>query len=155
MNTIITLLSVALLLFFFEIVVPGGILAIMGACLVLAACVITFTDYGAMPALAVFVGSMVVSLLLLFLELKILPKTKYGKRLFLLREQKTSSLSPQAGQEIIGQRGETITTMAPTGMVLIDGEKYEAFSQSGLLEKGTPVAVVKQDPFRLIVEKTE
>ncbi len=155
MNTIITLLSVALLLFFFEIVVPGGILAIMGACLVLAACVITFTNYGAMPALAVFVGSLVVSLLLLYLELKILPKTKYGKRLFLLREQKTSSLSPQAGHEIIGQCGETITTMAPTGMVLIDGEKYEAFSQSGLLEKGTPVAVVKQDSFRLIVEKTE
>lgn len=155
MSTIITLLLLALLLFFFEIVVPGGILAIMGACLVLAACVVAFTTYGAMEALAIFVGSLIVSLLLLFIELKILPKTKYGKRLFLLREQKASSLSPQAGQEIIGQHGETITTMAPTGMVLISGEKYEAFSQSGLLEKGTPVAVVKQDSFRLIVEKTE
>ncbi len=155
MSTIITLLLVALLLFFFEIVVPGGILALMGACLIIAACVVAFNTYGAMVALAVFVGSLVVSLLLLYIEFKILPKTKYGKRLFLLRAQKASSLKPQAGQDIIGQRGESITTMAPTGMVLIDGEKYEAFSQSGLLEKGTPVAVVKQDPFRLIVEKTD
>lgn len=155
MSTIITLLLVALLLFFFEILVPGGILALIGACLVLAACVVAFNTYGAMEALAVFVGSLVVSLLMLYIELKILPKTKYGKRLFLLRAQKASSLKPQAGQDIIGQRGESITTMAPTGMVLIGGEKYEAFSQSGLLEKGTPVAVVKQDPFRLIVEKTD
>lgn len=155
MSTIITLLLVALLLFFFEIVVPGGILALIGACLILAACVVAFNIYGAMAALVTFVGSLVVSLLLLYIEFKILPKTKYGKRLFLLRAQKATSLKPQAGEDIIGQSGETITTMAPTGTVLIDGEKYEAFSQSGLLEKGMPVVVVKQDSFRLIVEKAE
>ena len=155
MNVIITLLLVALLLFFFEILIPGGIMALIGAILVIAACVVAFNDYGAMAALVVFVGALIVSLLLLYLELKFLPNTKYGKRLFLYRQQKASSLSPQAGQDIIGQCGEAITTMAPTGMVLIDGKKYEAFSQSGMLEKGTPVAVVKQDSFRLIVEKTE
>ena len=40
MSLIITLMAIALVLFFFEIIVPGGILAVIGGILMLIACVI-------------------------------------------------------------------------------------------------------------------
>ena len=55
-------------------------------------------------------------------------------------------------EEIIGKEGETLTPMVPTGMVGIDGQSYEAFSQSGFMEKGESCEVIGKDNFRLIVK---
>jgi membrane-bound ClpP family serine protease len=60
---------------------------------------------------------------------------------------------PAEPSTIIGREGEALTTLAPTGFVLIGGKKYEAASQSGLMPKGAPVKVVGADNFRLIVSK--
>ena len=54
MSLIITLMSVALILFFFEIIVPGGILAAIGGILMLIACVIAYTELGALSGLITF-----------------------------------------------------------------------------------------------------
>jgi len=85
-----------------------------------------------------------------YFELVVLPKTKFGKGLVV---ESTSGINaaPQATEAIIGKLGETLTTLAPSGYIQIDGQRYDAFSQSGHVVKGSQVRVVGVDNFRLIV----
>ena len=153
MSIVVTLIAVALLLFFFEIFIPGGLLAIVALIVLLAACGFAYTEMGPMAAVVTFAVSVVLSLLMFLLELKVLSKSRFGQRLFLKSSLKETSLKPQAGEEVVGKQGRAQTRLNPTGMVEVDGVRYEAFSQSGLLEKGSTIEVVNQDSFRLIVGK--
>ena len=153
MSLIITLIIVALVLFFFEILIPGGILAIIGTLVLIGAAYAAFEKFGIMAAALTFFISLGIAVSMLVFELIILPKTPLGKKLFLKTRGKGVSLKPQATDEIIGKTGETLTTMAPSGKVLVEGKQYEASSQSGLLDKGTTIQVVNKDAFRLIVRR--
>ena len=153
MSTIITLILIALLLFVFEIFMPGGVLAMIGALIIFWACFIAHAEFGLAVALYVFFLSAFLSIGIIVFGLKFLPQTRFGKSLFLRGKIKGTSNIPQATDAIIGKTGETLTALVPTGMVTIDGKKYEAFSQSGFLQKGNSIKVVKRDNFRLIVEK--
>lgn len=154
MSLIITLMSIALLLFFFEIIVPGGILAVIGGVLMLIACVIAYNDLGAFSGLITFIIALGISLGMFILEIKILPKTALGQKFFLKTAVEGISNIPQTEENIRGKSGESITTMAPTGKILIEGKEYEGTSISGLLEAGTAIEAVNYDNFKVIVKKT-
>ncbi len=154
MLTIIFLFLLALFLFFLEIFLPGGILAIIGGILLIAACVIGYTEYGGTTAMTIFCISATLALIMFFVEIWLIQHKKFGKFLRLDKRNTSSSLEPQAkAEDIVGKTGESLTKMAPTGMVIIDGKKYEAFSQSGLLEAAVPIEVVRVDNFRLIIKQ--
>ena len=54
-----------------------------------------------------------------------------------------------------GARGRTLTTLLPSGKVLIDGVEYNARVQGGWADKGEDVVVVGLEAFGLIVAKPE
>ncbi len=54
-----------------------------------------------------------------------------------------------------GARGRTLTTLLPSGKVLIDGVEYNARVQRGWVDKDEDVVVVGLDAFGLIVDKPE
>ncbi len=58
-------------------------------------------------------------------------------------------------QPTTGARGRAITSMAPSGKVLIDGIEYSARFKSGFANSGDEVVVVGLDAFGLIVDKPE
>lgn len=155
MNAIVLLFAVGIVLLAFEVFVPGGILGLFGGLSLLGGVVLAFAGFGATggwTALAVALGLVG---LMVYLEFGLLPKTALGRRLFLRSAiGGTSQPSLAAPEAVVGRGGETLTPLAPTGYVVVDGRRYEAFSQSGLLPKGTPVRVVGLDTFRLIVTKT-
>jgi membrane-bound serine protease (ClpP class) len=66
----------------------------------------------------------------------------------------TSQPLPAAESDVVGKAALALTTMAPTGYVLVGGRRYEASCESGLAEKGESLRVVAVDNFRLIVTKT-
>ena len=43
--------------------------------------------------------------------------------------------------------------LGPTGFVMVNGKKLEAFSKSGFIEKNTEVRVTGRDNFRILVSK--
>ncbi|MBA3849121.1 MAG: serine protease [Opitutus sp.] len=154
MTGIILLFSLGLVLFFFEVFVPGAVLGILGGILMAIGCGIAFHEFGLnggalASALAIFLVG-----LMLYVELILLPKTRFGKRLFLDTAVSATSQPPPAQiADVVGQAGEALTTLAPGGFVLVAGRKYEAASQSGLLPKGAAVKVTGLDNFRLLVSK--
>jgi membrane-bound ClpP family serine protease len=155
MNAIVLLFALGIVLLAFEVFIPGGVLGVIGALLMFTGSGLTFAHFGLQAgALATLLAFALVGLML-YVELFLLPKTAVGKRLFLDRSIAERSQPPPArAEDVVGQTGEALTTLAPTGMVLVAGRKYEAASQSGLLPKGAPVKVVRVETFRLIVTKS-
>jgi len=153
MSLIIGLIILGIILISFEIIVPGGILGVLGAISIIAACVLALQDYGAAAAIAVFLGSLLFLIIILAIELKYLPKTSLGKKMFLRKSVESHSTQAQGEDSLIGKNGQVTTTLTPSGRIEVDGKEYEAFSEDGLIKKGEAVTVVGRDNFRILVKK--
>ena len=55
--------------------------------------------------------------------------------------------------EMLGQSGETYTILRPAGKIMIDGQMFDAVAQSGYIDKGENIRVVKYENAQLIVRK--
>ena len=90
--------------------------------------------------------------LTLYGELIWLPQTKFGKKLIVQSTIAATSQPPLATQDnVIGKTAEAVTPLVPTGYVLVEGQRYEAFSPAGHVDKGELLRVSGLDNFRLIV----
>ena len=151
MTTIVLLFALGIVLLTLEVVVPGGVLGVIGGLLMLGGCVLAFYEFGTGGggvATAIALGCLGVGL---YVEFRILPRTRFGKKLFLSRSVDAKSQPLPAEAAVVGKTAEALTTMAPSGYVAIEGRRYEAVSQSGLIAKGATVRVVGMDNFHLIV----
>ncbi|MFP4069445.1 MAG: NfeD family protein [Verrucomicrobiota bacterium] len=152
MSTIYLLILAALVLIFFEVLLPGGILGVMAAGCIIAATVFAAQDYGIYVGASVFIGSMLACLVLTVIEFKIFARTKYGRRFFLKDAVSGRANEKSVDDAIIGRTGETLTRLNPTGKIAIDGQTHEAHSQDGYIEAGVRVEVVARDNFKLTVK---
>jgi membrane-bound serine protease (ClpP class) len=153
MSVIIGLIIAALVLVFFEVILPGGILGVMGALCIILASWIAGAQFGAGIAMLTFVGSVLAIAVLIFIEFKLLAKTSLGHGFFLRSTVSGHSNVAPAEASIIGEEGLTLTRLNPSGKVAIHGQSYEAYSQDGYLEADQPISVVSQDNFKLIIKK--
>lgn len=143
----------ALVLVFFEVILPGGILGGLGALCILVATWFGFDTYGLLGGLGVLLGSLLAVGILIFIEFKLLARTSLGQRFFLKAAIDGHTRAAPAEDSIVGKEGEAVTRLSPSGMVEIDGRKFEAYSQDGYIERGHQVAVVSKDNFKLIIKK--
>lgn len=153
MNSILGLLAVAYLLFFFEIFLPGGLFALVGIALVLAAAVQAFDLHGLSAGLSVLAISTIIGVALFFLELRFIQKSPLARRLFHLDHSRGVSVESPQPETIVGKRGEALTTLAPSGKVLIEGKTYEARSIAGMIDRGTRVEAINVGNFHIQVKK--
>ena len=155
MNAIILLFLAGVVLLVFEVITPGAVLGILGGLAMLGGCAVAFHLYGVTGgSIAAAVGLGILALAL-YVEFVLLPKTKVGRKMFLHRTVEAISQPPIAAPEtVVGKDCESLTMLAPSGYVLLEGRRYEAFSQSGLVPKGVSLRVTGVDNFRLIVNKS-
>lgn len=154
MNAIFILFLLGVVLLAGEVFVPGAVLGILGAVSMMAGCIISFLQLGTVGgsiATAVAVGLLALTL---YVELVWLPKTRFGKKLIVQSAVSAVSQPPLAIREqVIGRAAEAVTPLVPSGYVLVEGRRYEAYSQSGHVAKGEALTVTGLDNFRLIVTK--
>lgn len=155
MNLIIGLILVSLVLLFFEIIIPGGILGVLAALCMLIAIVLAFKDYGPIEGFITLIASITLTVSIIVIQLKLLPKTRLGKRFFLRNVMREKTNPSQGSNALMGKTGEAITVLAPSGRVSVKGELYDAFSRDGLIDKGTTIKVVGRDNFRITVKKVK
>lgn len=155
MNAILLLFLLGVLLLAGEVFVPGAILGICGALCMVAGCIVSFMQLGPGGGMVATGIAVVLLLLTLYVELVWLPKTKFGRKLIVQSAVDATSQPPVAEREqVIGKTAEAITPLVPSGYVLVEGRRYEAYSQSGHTPKGAILQVTGLDNFRLIVTKT-
>lgn len=153
MSFIIGLIILSLVFAFFEVIVPGGLLGILAGGALIWAGVLAFQDYGAIEALGVVIGGLILIIFLVIFELKMISKTKVGRKMFLDKSVEDQSTKVLGSEEIIGKEGEAETTLAPSGKIVVEGSEYEAFSEDGLIKRGEKVKIVSRDNFRVVVKK--
>lgn len=155
MNAILLLFLLGVLLLAGEVFMPGAVLGILGAICMFAGCVISFLQLGTGGGALATAVALVLLGLTLYVELVWLPKTKLGKKLIVQSTVEATSQPPLAAKEsVIGKTAEAVTPLVPSGYVLVEGRRYEAFSQSGHAAKGAVLRVTGLDNFRLIVTKS-
>jgi membrane-bound ClpP family serine protease len=142
-----------LVLTFFELLLPGGILGVLAAISLFVATWFGFDAYGLFGGMTVFLGTLVALVVLSFLEIKLMAKTPYGRKFFLNTSIDGHSNKAQADDSIIGKKGIALTRLNPSGKITINGKNYEAYSQDGFIENGQELTVIAQDDFKLTVEK--
>ena len=155
MVVILSLLVVGILLLGSEVFLASGIIGALGGVCLIAGIGAAYSQYGPIGGLAAGLGSLVATLVVIVFQLKLLPHTRFGKKMF-----NTSAATGQAvntgaatAPELIGKTGIAITNFAPTGLAEIGGTQYEAASLDGLLHPGDPLVVAGRDSYKLLVKK--
>jgi membrane-bound ClpP family serine protease len=154
MTTIALLFLIGVVLLAADVFVSSFLLAVLGAVAMFAGCVFAYQDYGVFAAGVTAGLALLLLVVTIYVELVILPKTRLGRGLVVQSTvSSTSQPLPAAAAAVVGKPAEAVTTLAPSGYVLVEGRRYEAFCQSGHAAKGTALRVVGVDNFRLIVSK--
>ena len=152
MSIIILLFSIGLLLLVLEVMIPGGILGIAGGILLFSGCILSFVILGNTEGMIAIGITLVAAIILFYIQFKILPNTRMGKRFFLNREINGSSSNfKESSRDLIGKTATSVTVLSPSGYVLISGKQYEAFSESGQIPKDTELEVIAANSFQLTV----
>lgn len=152
MTLIITLFVLGIILIALEIVVPGAILGIAGGLLLLGGVVASFFEYGVSGGTWATLLALMLGGITIYLEFVYLPKSRLIKALS-VSGTVTGSSRPEVADPaaVIGREAMAVTMLAPSGYVEVEGRRYEAASQSGLVQPGTRLRVVGVETFRLIV----
>ncbi len=152
MSLIIILFSIGLLLLAIEVLVPGGILGSVGGLMLFLGCVLAFIRLGFTEGIIAVAVTFVAAAIVFYIQFKILPKTRMGKKFFLDEEidGNAAALGDQA-RDLIGKTAEAVTVLAPSGYVSVEGKRFEAFSESGHITPGTILVVVGANHFQIIV----
>ena len=162
-NWEILLFILGVILIMLEIfVIPGfGIAGISGIILVVGGLtmsllnntVFDFQNVSGMDtgraALTVLLGLGIGFTLVIWLSNKIGHKGPL-KKMALNADLEKAVSSPNLTQ-LIGKEGTAATVLRPSGKVSIEGELYDGVSESGFIEKGTPIKVVRFESAQVYV----
>jgi membrane-bound ClpP family serine protease len=152
MTLIVLLFLIGVVFITVEVIIPGGILGAIGGLLMFSGCVVAFSTHGTWGGILALAAALLLGGLALFFEFRILPKTALGKRAFLTSQ--VTGVSAALGEDaldLVGHPAEALTMLSPSGYVRVNGERYEAFCQSGQVPAGAMLDIVGADNFRLIV----
>jgi len=122
-----------------EIYLPGGFMGIVGAGIVVWATVEAYkkdTDFGTMLLITGIGGSVAAS----WFSFKYLSKTKEGQKALLM--EANIELPEDKHAELDGKEGLTLTDMHPSGIIEIEGERYDAASKGEYIEKDSKIKVI-------------
>jgi membrane-bound serine protease (ClpP class) len=89
---------------------------------------------------------------------KIFPKTSFGKTVLLEGPQKKKGEGVPDARELealLGQKAVVITPLRPVGMCDFTGSRLECVAESGYVEKGKIVEVIKVEGSQLTVREIE
>ena len=153
MSSVISLIVAAIVLVFFEVILPGGILGTIAVLCVLLATWITASQFGIGAAALTFLGASTAIALLVFIEFKLLARTSLGRGFFLKTKVTGRSNQALGSADIVGREGLALTRLNPSGIVKIDGQSYQAQSLDGYVDAGDSICVSSQDNFKLIIQK--
>jgi len=155
---IAVLLLAAMVLILVEICTPFfGLLGVLAVALV---CFAIYLAYQMAPLLGLVLG--VVSLIGLpvftIISVKALPSTSLGRKLHLHREKAAPGEgTPEAEKltRLVGRKTKAETLLRPSGMVRVDGDRIVAQAESGMIEKGTQVEIVRAAGNHVVVRRVQ
>ena len=151
----VLLLVAAMGLIALEIFFPsGGVLGVLAALAVVASLAVAFTG-GMMTGTIMMVVTIVVVPLVVAGAVRWWPHTPIGRMIVLGIPASDDEVLPDTAEyhlgELVGKRGVAKTKMLPSGVVLIDGDAYDASSDGTAIDPGQPIRVIAVRANRIVV----
>ncbi len=88
---------------------------------------------------------------------RIWPNTWIGKRVAIRKAQRAEpgGSIPDAGKldTLLGQTGQTITDLRPVGAVMFGQDRIDCVAETGQIEKGSEVTVIRVEGVRVVVRE--
>ena len=148
-------LLVGLGLLIFEMFTPGmGIPGLLGIAALIAAVVLRADTLAS--ALITLALILVILGIAAFFVYRSFQKGAISRSQVVLKdtiEEKSTSLSDAAAQELIGLEGECLTALRPSGNADSDGRKLDVVSAGEFIEKGSRVRIEAVEGLRILVKK--
>jgi membrane-bound serine protease (ClpP class) len=152
LSNIVGLGAAGLLLLFLEMFLPGMIAGIIGAILLIVSVSMSYDAYGAEGGNIALIIALVASGTLWWWWANHFQNTRFGRRMTLHASVEGNSVAAKL-PDLIGLEGSAITTLRPSGTVLIGGRKVDAISEGDFIEPGTLVKVIRHAGIVVIVRR--
>ncbi len=146
--------AAGIILIVLELVLPGGVIGIIGFGAFLASFFIATDNYVHM-AYSLLIA-FAVSILAMIVMIKVYDKKmKFFKKLILTDATTTESgyVSNQNRTELLGLTATTLTDLRPSGTVLVEDERIDVVSNGSFITKGTVVKFIKVEGSRIVVRE--
>ena len=150
MSIILLLLAVGLVLVFLEFFLPGAIFASLGAISLIASAVLFFMKYSFLWGLLYCLGMIFLVFVICKCAIEKLKHTKNKGDFYSGQDQEGYSAS-SFDASLIGKEGIVSTELKPAGHILVEGQVYQALSETGFVSKGATVKIVGGQGSHLLV----
>lgn len=157
----LVLFVLGLLIVAIEVFLPsGGLLGIIAATCLIGSLVCAYQIDGTTMAILAAVETVCVPAVIV-LAFKILPKTAFGRQLFLGPPADASPGAPSlpAGtsdlDSLLNQVGLVVAALRPSGTVDFNGRRVSVVSDGVSIAKGATVRVIEVEGNRVVVEEAE
>jgi membrane-bound serine protease (ClpP class) len=88
----------------------------------------------------------------IYLLVRQLPARGRGIFLMAAADKATGYVAAPARVDLVGSEGVAATDLHPSGTAVIDGERLDVVSDTGFIDRGAPVRVVRSEGYRHVVE---
>ena len=146
----IAIVLAGLLLIYLEFFVPGGILAVLGSLACLFGLFLFIWQARSLPLSLLFIALFIATIVGVIK----LALAKIKKRPALFADENQAGYIASAYDEgLIGKEGVAVTDLKSSGHISVEGEHYQAVSESSYIKKGDSLTIVGGEGARLIVRK--
>jgi membrane-bound serine protease (ClpP class) len=148
---VIALAITGLLLIFLEFFLPGAIMAIGGALLLMASLGVFHLTFPSGSSLFIYFLALMGAVYFV-IQIGIWRVRAAKKTIYLDTDQEgyQACLYPK---ELIGKIGVSANDLRPSGHIIIDDRSFHAMAKTGFIEKGTPIEVLGGQGAHLIVQQ--
>lgn len=155
---ILALVVAAMLLIVVEICTPTfGVLGLM-AILAVGWAVYLCYSLNSVAGMVATIAAIILLPAYTVLAVKVLPKTALGRKIGLRRKAVAAGEGTPEAEDLgryVGRVAKAETMLRPSGFVRIDGNRIVAEAESGLIEKGQSVKVLRAGGASVTVRKLE
>lgn len=137
-----------------EVFVPsGGIISVCALACLVGGLVIFFRHSATAGWAGVIIAAVMIPLVLV-IAYRIFPKTRFGKSVTLTPpERQPGDAIPDTVKlkSLLGAEGVVLTPLRPVGMCDFSGQRVECVAESGYIDKGKRVRVIRVEATQLTV----
>lgn len=150
LEIIVILALIGIIMIAAEVIVPGLIVGIIGATLVIAAIILAYVEFGVETGSFIALGIFGVGLVCLAFCVYLFPRSAFGRWLTLSSQIKSEKEFPRR-DNLLGKPGKTLTPLRPSGAALIEGKRCDVVAESGMIGRDETIKVVKVEGTRVVV----
>jgi membrane-bound serine protease (ClpP class) len=135
------------------ILVPGfGVIGLVGLGALGGGCYVLWQAAGPLAGVLGVVCSLVLSVLMVWSFVR----SKRARKLILEQEVSGIATGAERLEPLIGREAEVLSPLRPSGIVGIDGERYDGMlKDGGFMEKGSRARVVGSEHGQIVLEPIE